>query len=222
MRRALWAWCLSGCATVAPMQTASTVEDGHWRVGAQLGAAGYCGSFTEGPLECTEYPDGVPLPELRVDARRGLPHGADVGMSLQVLGQVLAPSRPIQGGLTLEAKHELVEGSVAGRRQVLSLGLLLGGAISGRPGLRAYGQVEGGVELLYGLQTKRFEVVLGAAYSERTLFDTPEGRTQRVGFTLGLFRRNPAGWALQVGYLGNTRRFSDGSIQLQYGVFWDR
>ena len=79
---------VAGCATVSPMQTASTVDPGKWRVGAQLSTAAYCGSFVEGPLVCTDYPDGVPIPELRVNARRGLPHGADVGISLQVLGLV--------------------------------------------------------------------------------------------------------------------------------------
>ena len=106
---------------------------------------------------------------------------------------------------------------------MLSLGLLLGGAVSGRPGLRAYVQGEGGVQLFYGLQAKRLEWVVGASYSERRLFDIPAGgRTQRVGFSVGVFHRKPAGWALQLGYLGAVDRFSDGAIQLQYGVFWDR
>ena len=49
----------------------------------------------------------------------------------------------------------------------------------------------------------------------------PKLRTERIGFTLGLFRRAPAGWALQLGYLGDPHRFDQGAIQVQYGVFWD-
>jgi hypothetical protein len=208
-----------GCATVVPMQTASTVDEGHWRVGGQVGVSGYCGSFTEGPLVCTEYPDGVPLPELRLDARRGIRAGFDVGVSAQLWGQALAVSKPVQVGLTIDAKHVLLDAD----RHVVSLGLLLGTAVSGRPGLRAYAQGEGGVQLIYGFRTARFEWVAGAQYSERRTFQVIAGdRSQHVGFTLGVFRQRPAGWALQLGYLGDPRRFGDGAIQIQYGVFWDR
>ncbi len=228
MKRWLAVLCVAGCATVTPMQTASSVADGTWRLGAQLSAAGYCGSFVEGPLVCSEYPDGAPLPELRINTRLGLPHGTDVGLSLQVAGQVLAPSRPVQVGLTLEGKHELASGTLGNARQVLSLGMLLGGAVAGRPTLRPYLQAEWGVELLYGIQTARFEWVAGVAISERTVFIEVGGhpalakvQTDRLGFTLGVFRRAPAGWALQLAYLADPRRFSEGALQLQYGVFWD-
>lgn len=219
MRIALALLCLGcSCATVVPMQTASVVDEGRWRLGGQIGIAGYCGSFTDGPLVCTEYPDGVPLPEVRFDARRGLRAGLDVGVSAQLFGQALAVSKPVQVGLTVDAKHVLFETE----RQIVSLGLLLGGAVSGRPGLRAYVQGEGGVQLFYGLRTKRFEWVLGASYSERRTLQVIAGeRSQHVGFTLGVFRSRPAGWALQLGYLGDVSRFSDGAIQLQYGVFWE-
>jgi hypothetical protein len=228
MKPWLLALGLAGCATVTPMQTASTVDEGAWRLGGQLTMAGYCGSFVYGPLECSEYPDGAPLPELRIDARRGLPDGADVGLSLQVAGQVLAPTRPIQVGLTVEGKHELFSSPLGAGRQVLSVGLLLAGAVSGRPTLRPYVQAEGGVNLLYGIQTSRFEWVAGLALSQRTTFNelgghpaVPEQASQRLGFTLGVFRRAPAGWALQLGYLASPSRFDEGAIQLQYGVFWD-
>jgi hypothetical protein len=220
--------CLAGCATVAPMQTASTVEDGAWRVGAQLSAAAYCGSFVDGPLVCSEYPDGAPLPELRLNARRGLPRGSDLGLSVQVLGQVQAPTRPVQVGLTLEGKHELLSGALGQGRQVLSVGLLLGGAVAGRPALRPYLEVEWGLALLYGIQTARFEWMAGAAISDRAAFNEvgghpalPKLRTERLGFTLGVLRRAPAGWGVQLGYLGDPHRFGAGAIQIQYGVFWD-
>lgn len=229
MRAALAGLLIAGCTTVVPMQTASTLDDRAWRTGAQLSMAGYCGSFVEGPLVCSEYPDGAPLPELRVNARRGLPHGADVGLSLQLAGQLLAPARPVQLGLTLEAKHELISAGLGSARQVLSLGLLLAGAVSGRPTLRPYLQVEGGLNLLYGIQTARFEWVAGASFSQRHLFNEVGGRpalphqkSQRLGFTIGLFRRAPTGWAVQLGYSGDPEKYDHGAILLQYGVFWDR
>ncbi len=210
------------------MQTASTVEDGTWRVGAQLATAAYCGSFIEGPFACSEFPDGAPIPELRVDARRGLPNGADVGLSLQVATQALAPAKPLQVGLTLEAKHELVAGAVGSTRQVLSVGILAAGAIAGRRTLRPFLQAEWALNLLYGIQTARFEWVVGAALSQRNVFNEVGGnpviaqqRTERLGLTVGLFRRAPAGWALQLGYLAQPGLFDRGAIQLQYGVFWD-
>ena len=229
MRRAtLLLSALAGCTTVTPMQTASTVDEGRWRVGAQLSAAGYCGSFTAGPLVCSEFPDGAALPELRVNARRGMNVATDVGLSLQLAGQVLAPSRPFQAGLTIDVKHALLSGALGPARQVLSLGVLAGGAVSGRLALRPYLQAEWGLHLLYGVQTSRFEWVAGVAISQRNLFNEVGGRpalpvvrSDRVGFTLGLYRRLSAGWVLQLGYLGDPARLADGALQIQYGVFWD-
>jgi hypothetical protein len=210
------------------MQTASAVSNGTWRVGAQLSSALYCGSFTAGPLTCTEYPDGAPLPELRVNARRGLPHDQDVGLSLQLAGQLFAPNRPIEAGLTGEWKAELLSGRVGATHQVLSLGLLAAGAVAGRVGLPPDLQGELGLNLLYGIQTRRYEWVLGASLSERSLSYEVGGhpalssqRTERLGFSVGVFRRSPAGWALQLGYLGDPSRYDRGAIQLQYGLFWD-
>ncbi len=230
MKRAAVFLVLTGCVTVTPMQTASTVDDGAWRVGGQLSAAGYCGSFDgPTPTDCTNYPDGVPLPELRVDARRGLPHRSDVGLSLQVEGQLFAPSRPLQVGLSFEGKRELWSTTGAsGRRQLVSISFLAGAAVSGRLGLPPYLQYEWGVSAFYGLKTSRFEAVVGATVSRRTLFNQvgapsplPSVDSERIGLTLGLFRRAPAGWAIQLGYLTDPGHFAHGAIQLQYGVFWD-
>ena len=43
----------------------------------------------------------------------------------------------------------------------------------------------------------------------------------RTGFTLGLFHRAPAGFAVQLGYTTDPARFSQGTIQLQFGLFFD-
>lgn len=214
MRSAALLFLLAGCATVVPMQTASALSDGTWRLGGQLSTAAYCG-IAGGPFECSEFPDGISMPELRLDARRGIPGGSDVGISVQLATQVLAPERPVQLGLALEAKHELV----STERHVLSIDLLGAAAIAGRPSLAALGQGEWAITLLYGLRLARFEVVTGASLSQR--IPTRGFVTERIGFTVGLFRRAPSGWALQLGYAGQPSRFGTGSLQVQYGIFWD-
>ncbi len=197
------------------MQTASVVDDGTWRLGGQVSTAGYCGSFTGNPLDCSEYPDGIPIPEVRLDARRGIQGGADLGLSVQIATQALSPERPLQLGLALEAKHELV----STEQHVLSIDVLGAAAFAARPKLAATAQAEWALTLLYGRKTARFEFVVGASLSQRIAFKGPI--TERIGFTLGMYRRAPAGWALQLGYVGQPSRFDVGAIQLQYGLFWD-
>ncbi len=228
--RALWLWLfalLTGCSTVVPMQTASAVDRGRLRLGGQLSMTGFCGDLPGGVLgltQCTEYPDGVPLPELRVDGRYGLAPTVDVGASLQAQGMLAAPERSFQLGLTLDLKKELLRVPTRGPTHVVSLGLLGGGAISGRFGLPAWAQVEWGVPLFYGLQFERWELVASVSASLRHTQSpnvSPSTDTVRTGFTLGLFRRNPAGLALQLGYLTDPSRFSKGTLQLQVGLFFD-
>ena len=111
---------------------------------------------------------------------------------------------------------------------MLSAGALVGGAVAGRLGSPVYLQGEWGLEALYGVQTRRFEWVALASLAQRSVFNEVGGhplfpvvRSNHLGLTLGLFRRDPAGWALQLGYLGDLARFDHGVVLLQYGVFWD-
>jgi hypothetical protein len=222
---------LSACATVVPMQTASVVDRGTMRVGGQLSAAGYCGDITGGLLlgltRCTEYPDGVPLPELRANARYGLGSGFDVGLSAQAQAQVIAPERIFQFGLTADVKGELLRIPTDGPTHVVSTGLLGGAALSGRFGVPLWAQLEWGVPVFYGLQFSRWEIALGASVSQRLVLprlgnsSLPPVDSVRAGITLGLFRRNPSAWALQLSYLADPARFSTGAIQLQFGWFFD-
>ncbi len=222
----------SGCATVVPMQTASVVEKGRLRVGGQLSAAAYCGDLSGGILlgltRCTEYPDGVPVPELRANARYGLGSRFDVGLSAQAVGQVLAPERFFHFGLTSDVKGELLRVDQGALTHVVSTGLLGGAALSGRFGLPLWAQLDWGVPVFYGLQLERWEFVLGLALSQRLLVSRlgtaaplPPVDSVRGGITLGIFRRNPASWALQLSYLADPTRFGTGSLQLQFGWFFD-
>ena len=218
---------LSGCTTVVPMQTASAVDRGHLRVGGQLSASAFCGSIPAGGIgftQCTDYPDGIPVPELRANGRYGLGHGFDVGASLQGGGYLLAPERPFQFGLTADLKGELLRIRTAGPTHIFSVGLLGGAAISGRFGLPLWPQVEWAVPLFYGLQFQHWELVASVSASQRFTKSpnlSPSTDTVRAGFTLGLFHREPAGFALQLGYATDPARFSNGTYQLQFGLFFD-
>ncbi len=218
---------LTSCATVTPMQTASVVDVGVLRVGGQVAFAGFCGDLPTGVLgltRCTEYPDGLPLPEVRVDARRGLLRRLDVGASLQLAPQLLASERAMQAGLTLDGKAELLHLERGPVTHIVSLGLLGGAAIAGRFGLRPSAQVEGGVPLFYGLQLAGFEVVLSAAWSVRGFFFgngvTLPALSQRLELRVGLFRR-PTSWGLQLGYLTDPANFTSGAPQVQFSWMWD-
>ena len=219
---------MCGCTTVVPMQTASAVDRGHLRLGGQLSTSVFCGSIKEGGLgvtRCTDYPDGVPLPELRLNGRYGLGHGFDVGASLQAHGLIFAPERPFQFGLTADLKGELFRVKTSGPTHLVSVGLLGGMAIAGRLGLPLWPQVEWGVPVFYGLQFQHWEVVASATASHRYTKSpnlAPSTDTVRTGFTLGLFHREPAGFAVQVGYSTDPARFSYGTFQLQFGLFFDR
>lgn len=227
MRAALLMLVLSGCTTVVPMQTASVIDRGRFRVGGQLSTSTYCGNLAEGGLgvtSCNDYPDGVPIPELRANGRFGLGHGFDVGASLQGHGAIFAPERPFQLGLTFDLKGELLRLRTRGPTHLISVGLLGGAAIAGRFGMPVWPQVEWAVPLFYGLQFQHWEAVLSANLSQRFTQSpnlSPSTDTVRVGFALGLFHREPAGFALQVGYSTDPTEFSFGTIQLQVGLFFD-
>lgn len=227
MRAAWLLLFLAGCTTVVPMQTASAVDRGRVRVGGQISTSVFCGSVAAGGLgvtQCTDYPDGIPIPELRANGRVGLGHGFDLGASLQGTGAVFAPERPFQFGLTVDLKGELLHVRTAGPTHILSVGLLGGAAIAGRFGLPLWPQLEWGVPLFYGLQFQHWEVVLSPSVSQRFIKSpnlTPSTSTVRTGFTLGLFHRDPAGFAVQVGYATDPARFSNGTFQLQFGLFFD-
>ncbi len=225
------AWCallLAGCATIVPMQTASVVERGRVRVGGQVSASMYCGAIGEGALgisSCNDFPDGVPIPELRANARVGLGQSFDLGVSLQGHGMVLSVERAFQLGLTVDLKGELLHLTTSGPTHILSVGLLGGAAFAGRFGLPLWPQVEWAVPIFYGLQFTQWELVLSANASHRFSFSpnvTPSLDSVRTGFSIGLFHREPAGFAVQVGYSTDPASFRYGSFQLQVGLFFDR
>jgi hypothetical protein len=95
----------------------------------------------------------------------------------------------------------------------------------GRVGLAPLGQAEWSVPLRYGLLTHHAEWVATVLVSQRFEFggrnDVPGFGSVRVGASLGVFRKDPLGWGVQLGYLTDPARFTLGSIQLQLGWLWD-
>jgi hypothetical protein len=212
---------LVGCGTAVPMQTASVVERGTYRVGGQL-SGGYCDISNS--FACNAYPDGIPLPALRANVRAGVAPRTDVGGSLQLQTMVYAPERPLQVGVTLDGKRELARGG----RHVLSGGVLAGGAVAGRLGLAPWLQTEIGVPVFYGLQLAHHEIVASTWATYRALFPSVGGAQQlgtfhnvRYGVGLGFYRRAPAGWGFLVAYDTDSDPFLGGAVQAQIGWLWD-
>lgn len=213
---------LTGCATIVPMQTASVVDEGAWRIGGQASAAAFCNLADV--TKCHDYPDGIQTPEVRANVRRGVGLRADLGASLQLQPVLFSPERPLQVGLTLDLKREWLRVERSGLTHVLSAGLLGAIAISGRANLAPWFQAEVGVPVFYGLQTHSWEVVFGISAADRTVFSpgpTPRTDKLRIGASLGLFRRAPGHWAAQLTYLTDARALSAGSLALQFALFWD-
>src|SRR5690606_21873010 len=71
---------VTGCTGVSSLQPASTVPAGTWRVGAQMVASPWCSTSGDPADRCAMLPDGTPLPEVRLTARRGLDASSDVGI----------------------------------------------------------------------------------------------------------------------------------------------
>ncbi len=217
-----------GCGTVVPMQTASVVDPGHLRLGGQL-SGGYCDASPP-TFPCNVYPDGVPLPAVRVDGRKGIAPGTDLGGSVGLQGLIYAPERPLQMALTADGKHELLRANRPGdRSHVLSSGLLVGAGVAGRLGLAPWLTTEIGVPVHYGYQTAHHEWVASAWTAYRALFasvggdqDLPTFNSLRYGVALALYRRAPAGWGLSVGYDTSTDAFLGGAVQAQLAWFWER
>ena len=229
-RRLIFLTCaLAGCASVTPLQTASVVARGHTVIGGQVSGSLFCGSFaagTLGVLQCNQYPDGVPLPEVRANVRRGVGWSSDVGGSIQVLGQIGAPEKVLQVGTSLDVKRELFRVTASsGLTHVLSLGAVGATAIIGRLALAPLGQFEWAVPLRYGLLTQHTEWVATVLVSQRYEFggsrDVRPFSSWRLGGSVGVFRKDPIGWGVQLGYLTEPTKFAYGSIQLQLGWMWE-
>jgi hypothetical protein len=221
----------SGCQTLAPQQTASTVEPGTWRLGGQISASPWCSTtLRPDPGSCEQFPRGFPLPvpELRLSGRTGLVPRADAGLSLYGTGVL---QRGFRVGALGEAKLELWSASTPWGRQLLSLGAGIGAAreqssVEGSrfviPALDVLGPV------FYGYQIRSWELVASARFLQRfTFLDvTGDGRAEVLGdawlgFAVGAYTRAPTRWAFSLEYSAPTRLLQRGSFTASVGVLFD-
>lgn len=218
----------AGCGTVIPLQTASTVPRGSYRVGGQLNVAPWC-SVTSSLTLCQVAPLGapgtpvVPMPELRLNGRYGAADRLDLGLSLHVL------PAPFRAGAFLDGKLELWSRPHGEGRQVLSLGLgagvTAGPSFAGTPGIS---QVELGLPLFYGHPLGPVDLVGSARVLERLAFvDTLSGGPREVlgvtelGLTAGVLTRGNPGVGVQLGYSASVGLLDRGPFSLSVGGWYD-
>ncbi len=225
---------LSGCTTVTPLQTASTVRPGAYRLSAQASATGWCGlDFPPGPQSCASIPSGVPLPELRLQARYGVSPSWDVGLGLH--STVVVPSGA-QVGMAAEAKAVVLRlPGEDGAVHLFSVGPSLGYTHRAR-GL--FGEVEGGDQsnvevvapLYYGYQTASAEWVVSPRFVERvSLHDLDrDGRREVLAYGLvglqgGVVTRTegPVRFAFGLEYLAPLGYVSEGAFTASVGILWE-
>jgi hypothetical protein len=220
-----------GCTTVVPVQTASTVGRGTWRVGGQAALSPWCGLSGDVANRCASRPEGTPLPEVRLQGRTGVAEGMDVGVSLSGAAHVPAErGLAVRGGVYVDGKRELFSRALGGeRRQVLSVapgaGLSLA-PVSPRGGLAP--EVDLALPVFFGHQTEGWEWVAGAQVLERLRWSAeaadPEQRFRartELGVSVGAFSRAPARTAWQLSYVTPVDRPDGGRLTLGFGLVFD-
>ena len=238
----------SACVTVVPMQTASVVPRGAYRVGGATTVTGYC-SVSLGPaggvLEwlargnpgrglrgldaCNAIPLGLPTPELRLGGRHGIADGMDLGVSLE--GEATL-GRGYQLGTFLDLKKEAWTRPLdGGRRQLVSVAPGVGYTsvqITDRVDTPSIGVVDVALPVYFGHETGKYELVAGAKYVERFIFSDHDGDGRRemladgdLGLSFGFFSRGTTKFGLELGYQSALSRPLGGLFNLSAGVTWD-
>ncbi len=218
---------VTGCSTVLPAQTASTVAPGAYRLGAQVSATPWCGfSF---PPRCATLPNGVPVPEFRVSGRHGVSDGVDVGLSASassLLSGSLYSQQPagLRLGVTVDGKAEVWSRPAAGGRHLLSVG---GGA--GFVSESSLAELQLSVPVWYGYQFGNGrELFAGPRYVHRTAFEDIDGDGRRealhmpsLGLSVGYASGGPVRFVSALEYFASTTYPGDGTFNLTAGVLWD-
>lgn len=196
-------FALAGCATVVPLQTATTVPKGATRVAGQMNVVPWCGVALNPVEHCGRLPRAVPSPELRGNVRHGVGARTDVGASVRA-GTVGSHA---ELGFYLDAKMEVWSSEpVRGRRQLVSIapGAGFGGALlrgHGSPIQAGLPVVDFALPVFLGHETESVEWVLGPRFLHRLHLD--DGRITSIpaiGATAGLFTRQRTRFGIQLGY----------------------
>jgi hypothetical protein len=219
---------VSGCSTVLPAQTASTVSPGAYRLGAQLSASPWCGfSF---PPQCATLPNGAPVPELRVSGRHGVSDRVDVGLSASA-SSVLSPGsfgslEPgiLRLGVVVDGKAEVWSRPAQGGRHLISAGAGAG-FVSQSP----IAEVQLSAPLWYGYQfADGKELFAGPRYVQRMSFEDIDGDGRRealqmpsLGLSVGYASGGPVRFVSALEYFASTTYLGAGTFNLSAGVLWD-
>ena len=179
-------------------------------MGAEANAALYCGSIGL-VTDCAFYPEGLPLPELRLSARRGVGDGLDFGAAVAARVELYAVDRPVGALFTFDAKRELWSRPLGwgawGERLVVSVNPLMAAGAAGAIGLAPTVEAELGVPLHVGLVQGGGEWVGSLRLSQRLLLPKlgaeppapyPGVTTTRLGLAAGYVF--DSGLAVQLGY----------------------
>lgn len=223
----------SGCSTVIPLQTASTVAPGAYRVAAQATTTPYC-SWSLTPVEsCQSTPGagfGGPavVPELRLGGRYGVADGIDLGASVHTIP---APEGAFRGGFFVEGKYEaLSSGSAEGEGRALLSAGLGGGVTTGLPTSTrpALTQVELALPVFLGLQRGGVEWVFSPRLIQRFAFADVDGDGRRdalpvteLGIAAGVFTRASPSLFVQLGYSAPLSALHQGPFTLAIGAALD-
>ncbi len=203
----LLAVAITGCATVVPMQTASTLGAGQAEIGGQAGYATWCGTF---PPSCARTPKDLQMPELRLNGRLGLGPG-DVGVSLH---GVLMSDRGWEAGGFTDLKVRLASAQLReGLRAIVSAGAGagLGYLTMDRSVYANYNryyvatdsalQFDLAIPLYLGLQTEVTEWAFSLRGLERRVSGDPYRLwVPSAGVSAAFFLRKPTRFGVQLSY----------------------
>lgn len=214
----------SGCATYVPLQTASTVAPGRYRVGAQVTGAPYCTLSTD-PALCSELPRNTTLPELRLSGRTGLARSLDAGATVHAR---MAGDSPI-AGLSLDGKAEAWSHPLGTGRLLVSGGLGAGGSFgpgsADRPGVT---QLEVAVPVFFAYDRPGSEWLFSPRLVQRVRFIDITGDPRRealgaseLGFAVGYVSKGSWQWAVQLEYHAPLAVPLRGPLTLSVGMLFD-
>lgn len=212
----------AGCTTTAPLQTASTVDPGVYRLSGQVSAAAYCSTTLSPFTHCAYVPRDAPVPEVRFAARRGFTPWLDAGASLAA-GGVIHRGLQLQG--LVDAKAQLwTHARSETERHILSLGGGVGlstqqAGLFGTGDRYSLNEVLLAVPLFYGFETKRLEVVVSPRFVEHVGLGTYS--TSWVGASVGAFTQGKTRFGIGLDYFAPVSLLDQGWWTLSAGVLWD-
>lgn len=220
----------AGCLSQVPLQPASVVPRGTYRMTAQATVSPWCG-LSGNPLQCQWVPNAVPLPEARVGLRAGLAEGWEVDGDAHVHGVTSLSFGSVGGvewGGQLGLKRELWSRALASeRRQLVSAAPGVGFTVPGLTSTSSERQLELTLPVSLGHQTEHREWVVSPRLVERIVFSSLRGGepsvvpVTEVGLAVGMFDRRPPYLGLQLAYQAAIGLWARGLFTFSAGIGFD-